>query len=133
MEKIKIMRTGNAPLAFQGELIAESSGRIAAGKEQNRWHDIAIYRTAGGRYVCAISYHTQWEGELDHVEAGEVNLSELAEYLRSYDPTAQCQGFPDAPQYAERQARLLTWLRARYDHAVGEILAKIAGVEEVIK
>jgi hypothetical protein len=132
MATIKITRTGKAPLVFEGELIAKAGGRITAGKEQNRWHEIAIYQTTGGRMVCRISYHTQWEGELEQSEAEEVEVAALAAYLATYDPTAQCQGFPDAPQYEARQARLMAWLRARYEAAVGEILAAVPGAEEEI-
>ena len=39
------------------------------GKEQNRYHKLELYKTTDNRYVLAINYHTQWQGELDQAIA----------------------------------------------------------------
>jgi hypothetical protein len=130
MANIRIARTGLPALAFDGELLAESGGKVAAGKEQNRWHSLALYRTAGGRYVATVEYHTQWQGELDHTVAEEIGLESVADWFRGYNPTSHCQGFPRSPAYAERQAHLEGWLRQRYEDAVGTLLSAVEALDE---
>lgn len=56
-------RDGYPPLTFTGELIGEGSNAIDNGNHANRWTDVAIYKTQGGKYVAAIDRHTQWAGE----------------------------------------------------------------------
>lgn len=106
MEKHTIQRTGKAPLEFTGKQVAQSSGKWAAGREQNRWHDITVYQTAGGKYVAHIEYHTLWEGELGHSEAEVCDAESVSYYLQDTIPALHVQGFPDKPEYAERQANL---------------------------
>jgi len=132
MDKIKLTRTGKTPLEFSGEQIAEASTKWAAGKEQNRWHEITVYRTKGGKYVAHVEYCTQWQGELGHSEAEPVDsLEAVAYFLQDYIPAAHVQGFPDRDEFRERQANLLNWLQRRWDDAVGEILAKLGATETV--
>ena len=130
---ITLDRTGQAPLRFEGELLAESDGRIAAGRDHNRWHAIRIFRTAGGAYVVAVGYRTQWRGELDHdwVEAREAP-ADLADALRYYDPEGHVLGYPPGEQYAEKQAWLRADLRTRYEHQVSAILGSHPEFAEVI-
>jgi hypothetical protein len=123
MDKIVLPRTGQAPLTFTGELLAESDGERVAGKEANRWHELAVYRTAGGKYILRIAYRTRWEGELSHDEAEVVAAPEgVGATLRGYNPTGPVQGFPVGDVYAERQGRLLADVRRRYNAQVSEVL-----------
>lgn len=128
----KLPRTGNAPLAFDGDLIAESKGRFFEGCEQNRGHNLSLYRTEGGQYVIAIHYWTQWQGEGDHHEALVVDRDSVAEELQVYDPCAHVQGFPPIEAYAKRQANLLSWIRRRYEAQVSELLDGIEDLAERI-
>ena len=105
MAEIRLQRTGDAPLRFDGELVGDSDGQRQAGRDRNRWHDLAVYRLKDGQYVVAIAYRTQWQGELDHHEAAVVSTAkDIVEVLREYDPCGHLGGFPAGPQYAERQA-----------------------------
>lgn len=126
-----LSRSGRAPLTFTGELLAESDGERCAGKEQNRWHDLAVYRTTGGKYIVAIQYRTRWEGELsrDKVEISETAVA-VACHLEEYNPTAAVRGFPAGDAYAERQARLLADIRQRYEAQVSEILGAMPEAAE---
>jgi hypothetical protein len=118
-----LRRSGQPALRFQGELLAESDGAWHAGREQNRYHELAVYRTAGGKYVVAVGYRTRWQGETDHDSAEIVDApTNVAGVLRDYDPTGHVGGFPAGPAYAEKQARLLADLRRRYDDQVSDVL-----------
>lgn len=133
-ETFTLTRTGAAPLRFQGRLIAENDGERQAGSEHNRWHELAIYQTSGGRYVVRIAFCTRWEGELHHdiaeiVDAGKDtggdhdHAETVAEILQSYDPMAHVGGYPSGTGYEDRQRRLDRDIRARYAAQVSEILA----------
>lgn len=130
MKQYRLERTGERWLVFEGELIAQSDGQWAAGKEQNRWHDLRLYRTAGGRYVVHVIYRTKWEGELDYSWAEIATVDEFADVLRSYEPAINVQGFPDRPQYTTRQAALLAWIRRRYGAQVVDLLRDITPLDE---
>jgi hypothetical protein len=132
--KITLPRTGQAPLTFSGELLADTDGERQGGKEQNRWHELAVYRTAGGKYVIAIRYRTRWQGELDHDTAQIVAApAGVATELMAYDPCAAVQGFPAGAGYADRQERLLLDIRRRYDAQVSEILAADPSFAETVE
>lgn len=133
LEEVRLERSGQRALTFLGTLLAKVCGTRAAGKEQNRWHNLVLYRTAAGRHVVAIEYHTRWEGELGYCEATVCDCPEEIEAaLRAYDPTAHVQGFPAGPQYEGRQATLLGWIRQRYDDQVRELLGQLPQADERI-
>lgn len=69
-EKYKIQIDGSPDLQFTGELIAEvkSSSNNASGSYSGavgRWTELALYKTAGGKYICHSIGRTQWQGEHD--------------------------------------------------------------------
>lgn len=119
-----LRRSGQAPLTFRGELIASSDGERQGGKEHTRWHELAIYRTAGGKYVAVISFRTKWQGELDHDEAEPLATpEEVARYFRVWRPTQFVAGFPEGQHYAARQEKLLADIANRYYEQVSELLS----------
>ena len=130
-KKFTIPRTGDRALAFSGDELASTDTRSHEGFGQSRWHELTLYQTDGGRYVLAVSYRTQWQGEIpvDWAWTAET-ADEAADLLRSHDPLSGVMGFPPGPQYQGRQDRLYTDLRMRYDAAVSEILDAV-GPEEV--
>lgn len=126
MESITLTRTGDRPLKFEGEEITTAGGRISGGQEQNRWHELSLYHTAGGKYVLSIEYRTVWQGEIDHAQVTtHGDAEDVTIELKTYSPTAHVIGFPLGDQYAEKQGRLMEGLRARYEAAVSELLASI--------
>jgi len=130
---IRLNRTGQRPLEFEGREVASASGKWMAGRERNRWHEIVVYE-AGGKYVVAVEYHTQWDGESAHRDAGVFgSVDEVATYLEEYIfPNVATIGYPPTPVYGERQARLLADLEAARKTLVTEILAKLPGAAEKI-
>ena len=121
----KLTRTGLAPVAFEGEVIAQASSRYVRGQDHNRWHEVAVYRTAGGNYVVSVAYRTQWQGEDDYhwaLEAGapasvEMRLREIGAEINQ-----PIQGYPPGAQYQERQARMLHDVQQRFESLVSEVL-----------
>jgi crotonobetainyl-CoA:carnitine CoA-transferase CaiB-like acyl-CoA transferase len=133
MNEMILQRTGLAPLRFRGELLARSEGRIQNGRDHNRWHDLRVYRTAGGTFVVAIGYRTQWQGESDHDQAETCpEPGDVVTVLTTYDPTGPVTGYPAGDAYAEKQARLLADVRRRFEVQVSEILAANPAFAEVI-
>jgi hypothetical protein len=125
MSTITLPRTGDSPLRFDGEIIAEAGGKQFAGREQNRYHCLALYRVAGHdrQYVLSIAYHTDWQGE-SHRDTVHVcdSPEDVRRVLREYEPVREGVGFPPGDQYADRQRRLESQIREQYDACVSEIL-----------
>ena len=69
-------RSDASTLKFKGRRIASASGRWHNGQEQNRFYKLKLYRTDGGRYVCAREYVSFWQGEHGRVEAEAVTDDE---------------------------------------------------------
>ena len=66
MEKLIIKRDGLPPIAFTGEQIASADNRVGNdGNRANRWTEVAIYRTKGGKFIAALTRLTCWQGESD--------------------------------------------------------------------
>jgi hypothetical protein len=123
MTTYTLSRTGDAPVSFEGDLLAEAGGHWLAGRELNRWHSLAIYDIANG-FVLSISYHTRWQGETDCDLVFVCNTpTEVKQKIREYNPVPVGIGYPPADQYRERQSRLETDLRRQYAAAVTELLA----------
>ncbi len=125
-QEFTLTRTGDSPLKFSGEKIAEANGRIRSGQEQNRWHEIRAYRTDGGKYVLEIQYCTCWQGEDGHSHVSvHDDPAALADELKSYYPLEHVLGFPPHPQFASKQARLEESLRLRWETVVSDLLGDI--------
>lgn len=123
MKQTTIARSGRPALAFIGDQVAESTGRVVNGKEQHRYHDVRLYRTAGGNYVLEVSYVTDWADEVGHVWAEEVIPDGLYDILSAMDPCAHVRGFPPLEKYEWRQESLMDQIRASWDARVAEIMA----------
>lgn len=123
MKTVNLTRSGQAPLKFEGELIADSAGRWHGSKEQNRYHDVALYRTSGGQYILWVSYVSSWQGELGHDTAAVyATPGEVGAALRDHDPVKHVAGWPPLPVYKERQERLHKDITARFKAQVSAIL-----------
>lgn len=130
MDQHTLARTGQAPLKFTGELLKESDDE----RHNNRWHELAVYRTTGGRYVVRIAYRTLWQGELARYAAEVVGGPDgVSRVLRNYDPCGPVTGYPLGAAYAERQARLMADIRNRYNAQVSELLASAPEFAEEIE
>jgi len=133
VQEFVLMRTGEPPLKFRGEVLASADGRWQNGKDQNRWHEITVYRTPGGNHVLEVVYHTLWQGESDHhhVVVTET-LQGAISNLKAYDALEHLIGFPPHPQFTEKQARLEESIRQRWQSLMSEVLAAIPEAAEEI-
>lgn len=83
MEQIVITRTGERPLRFTGILISEGTNKTP---ESNRWANVRIYRTKGGKVVVWVERRTQWQGERDNDAAMSFTTAgEAIDWLRKED------------------------------------------------
>lgn len=92
MEGIIVRRSGERPLHFQGELLwsgetsLESASPDYSGSA-GRAEKAKVYHTASDKYVVAIHYITQWQGEHDTNEAAVFdNLKGAVDYLKEKIP-----------------------------------------------
>lgn len=126
MSEIILRRTGNAPLLFDGELLAESRGENA---RRPHWHDIRVYRVDGAssRYAVSIAYRSTFEGVAELDEGRIVaSLDAVAETLRRYYPLSAYVGrevFFASPELVRlREMRQRTNVIARYQGQVSDVL-----------
>ena len=129
---IKLSRTGDAPLAFVGVELAREEGLWYGGQQQNRWHELALYQTNAGKFVLAIAYRTQWQGEdqYDEVFVHE-RMRDIVLTLQHYDPLTRLIGFPARPEYRDRQEKLRYSVRVRFHSQVSALLRDVEGAEEI--
>jgi hypothetical protein len=124
--EITLDRTGLPPLRFRGEEVARVEGRWSRGRETNRWHEVAVYRTEGGRHVVAIGYRTLWQGELDHDHVTHAAApAAVIEALQDYAPLAHIGGYPPGESYREKQDRLQADILRRWEALVSELYERL--------
>jgi hypothetical protein len=80
-------RTGQRPLRFTGELLAEAGTSMnnAASDYSGTTgicHTAKVFRTTAGKYVVGLVTHTAWQGHRDSHQAEVFDtLAELADWL----------------------------------------------------
>ncbi len=133
MRRLTLHRTGLPPLAFDGRLVADASGKFTGDRTNVRWHDISVYRTLSGRYVLQIGYNSTWRDEPGWHDAYDLGDSaELVRKLADYDPTRYVRGYPMETRYQERQARLKADIRERFLRQVDEVMGQCPELVQVI-
>ena len=81
---IQITRTGEPPLRFTGTKIGSGDTQIEGGNRANRWTEVNIYVTRGGKYIAHVGYRTCWQGEHGSDNARSfATPTELIGWLRS--------------------------------------------------
>lgn len=85
----RLTRTGDKPLVFDGELLAEVSN---GPEERSRdvWHKIALYRTAGGKHFLEVVASNVDKGPQHDVfetwQEDDGSWESLFDRLRNYNP-----------------------------------------------
>lgn len=124
MQTITLNRTGDRPLKFAGEMITEADTRENQGPGQNRWWELALYRSDSGKYVLAIEYHSQWQGEhASHTAYVCDDAEDLTEAAKAHPYLAGVSGFP--PGHDDRQQRLEASLKRCWEQGLSGILAAV--------
>lgn len=132
MSKITLKRTGQAPLKFEGALIARINGSHAAGNDPTRYFGIDLYRVDAVEiwHVAQVVYHTRWDGEPDIYEAFAGTAEDVRDWLVNFTPEKHLRGFPPGDHYADRQARLVRDLRENYQICVSSLLDLAAAIHD---
>lgn len=126
--KYTLTRTGNRPLSFLGELESSTNTKAESGAGENRWWNIAIYRTESGKYVVYIGYNTRWQGEHERCDVYVCDTAaEAAETLRAHPWEKNITGYT---RDQARQANLMGILLSCWEQGVTEVLREI-GPEEL--
>ena len=123
-----VPRTGEKPLAFDGEILATAhSRRMGKNAPSKNWYEAAVYKTRGGSFVAAAAYKTNWAHEREFRWAAVHEAAEAAiEWLRTLQVTKPVVGYPNqsSDEYRRKQEQLLAGLQAQWDWLVGELLTK---------
>lgn len=132
MQEIVLDRTGDRPLAFDGESLATADTQTQDGPTSSRWWDLTIFRTEAkpataespeklAQWVLAIAYRTRFQGErpTDSVIVAK-NDDELASLAKQFNPLAGLRGYP--PGNDERQQALESALLAAWKEGLSNIL-----------
>jgi hypothetical protein len=56
MQEYKLPRTGNAPVKFTGERLAQGSSKAEGGPRSRSWHTVEIYRSRGGSWIGHVCF-----------------------------------------------------------------------------
>ena len=126
LQHYRLDRTGRPPLEFEGEFLSDGQGYgfVDERGRNPRWHDLELYRTKSGKYVLGVRYTTEWKDEIGHDEVFVLDGPEdVKAALRDMDPTEHVAGFPDAPQWVKKQARLLHDVRVRFARTVSDLFS----------
>lgn len=123
MEQIIIRPTGEVPFKFFGSITEEWGSQYIQGREQTRWHEIALYSIDDSDVeILQISYETRWAGETGYIETHHIQDElTIATLLQLYDPLAYLVGYPDGEAFAAKRADL----NRRITSAWNEIKAEV--------
>lgn len=87
MKRYVVKRSGQTPLAFEGEVLASFATSFDRAHPDysgrpGRAESVTVYRTKGGKYVVAVAHLTCWQGGHDHYDAQVFgSLSSALNYL----------------------------------------------------
>jgi len=70
-----ILRDGQKNLRFTGEMLADVDNKWVADMVNNRWHELSLFKTKGGKYVLQEVYCTIYQGELEAYSAKVLNTA----------------------------------------------------------
>ena len=90
--EVVLKRTGERPLIFEGELLAEAS--TSMDRAHPDWsgetgvnHTVQVWRTDKGQFVVALVCYTAWQGQRDSHQATVFDtLTEVADWLTDNAP-----------------------------------------------
>lgn len=130
---VSLPRSGDAPIAFRGRVVAQHAGKYHNGAPNKRYFDLTLYQTASGKYVLYRHYHTTWRGEMnhDHIFSADT-LDAVVAHLRDWRPqNLKGLGYPPRKEYHALQQHLLAALTQLYEERVSALLADAGAVERI--
>lgn len=132
LRSLVIKRTGQLPLQFVGNLVAEvesSTGTSRNGgdaPDPDRWHRLQLYRAeSDASYVLAIEYRSNWRNEFPRSDCIQfTSPDDLAKALDEFNPLAGVVGFPTHAKYTLQQQRLMRRVSESFYAALDTLLAE---------
>lgn len=136
MEPLRLQRTGDAPLVFNGNRLARAES--PRGPRDKRGFVVDVYQRNGAgspQYVAHVQYDTRWTGELtaawcvtaDNLRGLALALSTFANGL---DLDALMLALPEGERFRDKRIELGRILRAGLKTAVSDALNRTPGAEE---
>ena len=147
-ETIKLSRTGERPIQFEGRQIAAATDGLQPFKkaktDSRRWHELRLFEHQDGRYVVAIGFRTGMETESPRDMAIVCQEQADVVYFLSgvgdprdntdehpCDPLECLEGFPDDPRFDQKQRNLEQRVTEDFEQRVTQILDQANFVEEI--
>jgi hypothetical protein len=132
MTDYSLIRSGQPPLAFRGELLSEVMPPEAAIPKLKRWHVVRLYRTAAGQYVLEIEFHTVYDPSQVDVEVAD-DVEDLRLICERYcDDIPEIVAYPVTDRFRERQKELIVRkLQDHFEAAVAQILNRPEFAERI--
>ncbi len=132
-ETITLPRTGEAPLRFQGELIATANGQFVGTRPTRPnvdWFEVSIYRVTGNsngprvsRFVVAVTYRKKLKG-IASEQRRATTTDDPAGMFGAFDPLTLVDWPPDAEQFARKRESLRVRVLAQWQQLVSAVLAE---------
>ncbi len=130
MKMFSVLRTGMNPLHFRGELVSAAMGEL----EEERRHNIVIYKTQAESYVVHIAYRTDRQEESSWDWAWSLETpKQVVEVLEKYDPTRRVVGYPKQTRYEHDQTKLLHRVCSQYNQKVTDVLSGNEVFAEIVE
>jgi len=133
MLTFNLPRTGQPPIAFDGTEIAFASGSNLPSKRVNpRWHEIALYKTASGKYVAHVAFKcdSRYDTERDDAKVCETPDCIIA-WLNAFNPTEHVRGWP-LDKHRIQDERLREKLTTAFKTLVTQALAQTSEFSEKV-
>lgn len=133
MPTFNIPRTGQPPIAFEGEVIAFVCGADAPSKRANpRWHEITLYKTKTGKYVAHVAFKCDSRYDTERDDVRICNTPDcVLEWLNSFNPTDNVRGWP-LDKHRTQDERLREKLTAAFKTLITQALAQTSEFSERI-
>lgn len=134
MNDFLLDRSGLRPLAFTGQELSTVEVVANSGPCSSRWWSIRAFKTDSDKYILALEWKTQWQGEnnQDYAEVFE-SLDDLAYRLENWNPLVNLIGFPASTdgKYAAKQQHIEKTIQQVWAEQVSETLRTL-GVSQSV-
>lgn len=136
MGKVRLNRTGDTTVTFDGELIGSRTTQRprTPGRKGNdylawRWHELHLYRSAKGRLILGVRFVSAWKDD-EHLGRDDIlhgrDLDSLRDRILEYQPVPPGVGFTqDTPIHDRKQAQMAETLTNAFDKAVSSLYCLI--------
>lgn len=140
MHEVRLRRTGDVPVVFDGVLVGERTtrrpptpGRKGVDYLAHRWHELRLYRSARGRLILGVRFASTWPDDA-HLSRDDVlhgrDLDALRDRVLEYQPVPPGVGFTrDTPTHDRKQEQMVETLTTAFDKAVASLYLLLPGAE----